>query len=262
MRILVLGIVLLAGSLLPLYAGLECDASFFVSLSALSALVIVEGILACSKGKRVEAKSEPTSNGATNAAKEIDELRRHAETVEGALERTKQSLAELAGKQREEQQALRTALEEAQARISAQQAQASLSEDAESGAVKLLSLLQEKGRLLDFLMDDIAPYSEQQVGAAARVVHQGCAGVIKQYFDITQVHSGKEGERVTLDKGYSPSQFRVIGRVVGEPPFKGVLLHRGWKTGKINLPRAVTPVTKDASTHGGIIIAPAEVELN
>jgi hypothetical protein len=39
---------------------------------------------------------------------------------------------------------------------------------AEAEVVAFVSLLQEKGRLVDFLMEDVAPYDDKQVGAAAR----------------------------------------------------------------------------------------------
>jgi hypothetical protein len=48
---------------------------------------------------------------------------------------------------------------------------------AETEIVSFLGLLQERGRLVDFLMEDITSYDDAQVGAAARVVHQGCKAV-------------------------------------------------------------------------------------
>ena len=42
---------------------------------------------------------------------------------------------------------------------------------ADAEIVHFLAMLQEKGRLVDFLMDDINAYNDAQVGAAARVVH-------------------------------------------------------------------------------------------
>jgi len=124
--------------------------------------------------------------------------------------------------------------------------------------VGFLSMLQVKGRFLDFLMDDITKYADAQVGAAARVVHQGCQGVVRDYFDIAPVcEDGHEGASMTLDRGYDAGRFRLLGRVAGEPPFKGRLLHRGWRTTSVRLPE----LTGDApSLHG--IIAPAEVELH
>src|SRR6478672_1510879 len=45
---------------------------------------------------------------------------------------------------------------------------------AEAEIVAFVGLLQDKGRLVDFLMEDVNSYDDTQVGAAARVVHQGC----------------------------------------------------------------------------------------
>ena len=63
------------------------------------------------------------------------------------------------------------------------------------GALVLLSQLQDKGRFVDFLMEDITAYNDAQVAAASRVVHQGCSAVIKEYLAISPVHEGKEGDR-------------------------------------------------------------------
>ena len=125
--------------------------------------------------------------------------------------------------------------------------------------INLLALMQEKGRLVDFLMDDIAPYSDEQVGAAARVVHQGCGAVLKEYFRIQPVTEAPEGERVVLDAGFNRQSFRLVGKVGGQPPYAGVLLHKGWKTAELRLPRINQPDTGQA--EGALVISPAEVEL-
>jgi len=120
-----------------------------------------------------------------------------------------------------------------------------------------LSLLQEKGRFIDFVMEDVTPFNDTQVAAASRVVHQGCAAVIREYFEISPVHGGKEGEKLTIDKDADRDHYRLVGKVTGAPPFHGVVLHRGWKTAKLSLPRYATPV--DPSTPN--IITPVEVEV-
>jgi hypothetical protein len=124
--------------------------------------------------------------------------------------------------------------------------------------VQFLGLLQEKGRFLDFVMDDIAGYSNEQVGAAARVVHQGCSKVVRDHFAIAPVHGGEEGSAVTLESGYNPHEYRAVGKLAGSPPFNGTLLHKGWKTTKVDLPRLIE---KQAASGGQLVIAPAEVEV-
>lgn len=121
-------------------------------------------------------------------------------------------------------------------------------------ALLLLSLLQKEGRFIDFMQEDVASYSDQEVGAAARVVHQGCGKVLDEYLHIAPVRSETEGAQVTLEPGFNPSEVRPTGQFVGEPPFTGALVHRGWKATDIQLP-------KIASSHDLRILAAAEVEL-
>src|SRR5947208_2990234 len=45
---------------------------------------------------------------------------------------------------------------------------------AEAEIVSFLATLQERGRLVDFLMEDITTYDDAQVGAVARDVPEGC----------------------------------------------------------------------------------------
>src|SRR5215469_14667592 len=55
---------------------------------------------------------------------------------------------------------------------------------ADAEIVSFLAMLQEKGRLVDFLMDNINPYNDAQVGTAARVVHAGGKRVLQEHFSI------------------------------------------------------------------------------
>ena len=125
---------------------------------------------------------------------------------------------------------------------------------AESEIVAFFALLQEKGRLVDFLMEDVAGYDDAEVGAAARVIHQGCRQVLQEYFKISPVSDAQEGTQVTVPAGYATDQYRVVGKLSGNPPFTGTLLHKGWKTEFVKLPRIVTSGRLPS-------IAPAEVEI-
>jgi hypothetical protein len=124
-------------------------------------------------------------------------------------------------------------------------------------AVMLLSLLQEKGRFVDFVMEDIVSYSNEQVGAAARVVHQGCREVILESFNPRPITDAKESSRVVLEKGFNADEYRLVGKVSGTPPYSGVLVHKGWKARQVKLPRVNNPA-EDPDTP---VILPAEVEL-
>jgi hypothetical protein len=125
---------------------------------------------------------------------------------------------------------------------------------APDSALLLLGLFQKEGRLVDFLKEDIQSYSDQEIGAAARVVHQGCRQVLNAHLKIAPVREEPEGSRVTLAPGFNASAIRPTGNVVGDPPFHGALVHRGWRVTEMDLPR----VTGGHDLH---IIAAAEVEL-
>lgn len=118
----------------------------------------------------------------------------------------------------------------------------------------LLGMLQREGRLIDFLQEDIAGYSDEQVGAASRVVHDGCRKVVKQYLNIEPVLAQSEGDSVDVPAGFDAARIRLTGNVAGNPPFKGSLKHHGWAARDVKLPvpsQAIDPK----------ILAPAEVEL-
>lgn len=121
-------------------------------------------------------------------------------------------------------------------------------------ALLLLSLLQKEGRFIDFLEEEVTGYTDQEVGAAARVVHAGCRRVLRQHLSIAPVREEAEGSPITLMKGFDPASVRPTGNVVGEPPFTGSLVHRGWRAVEVRLPQV-------ASSHDVHILAAAEVEL-
>jgi len=127
---------------------------------------------------------------------------------------------------------------------------------AEAEVVAFFALLQEKGRLVDFLMEELTSYDDAQVGTAARVVHQGCRQVLQEHFKITAVSEAAEGSQVTVPAGYFADEYRIVGKFSGEPPFTGTLIHKGWKTESVKLPRIVQTGDKRLP-----VIAPAEVEL-
>lgn len=118
----------------------------------------------------------------------------------------------------------------------------------------LLSLLQREGRLIDFLTEDLSLYEDAQIGAAVRGIHENCKKVIEKNLSPKPVLDSPEGESVTIEAGFDPGAVKLIGNVSGEPPFKGILRHRGWQSKREELP--TLSGTQDAG-----ILAPAEVEL-
>lgn len=124
----------------------------------------------------------------------------------------------------------------------------------EASALHLLAIFQRDGRLIDFLQEDISAYDDGEVGAAARLVHEGCSKVLEQYVPIEPLRADAEGASVVVDKGFDASTIRLIGNVAGEPPFTGILRFHGWRVAEVKLP--TLSVDQDLR-----VIAPAEVEL-
>lgn len=129
---------------------------------------------------------------------------------------------------------------------------------AEAEIVALLALLQEHGRLVDFTKEDIASASDQQLGAAARVVHSGCRKVLDEYFEIAPLRSEPEGGTVTLESGFDAPAHRLLGSVPQNPPYTGKVLHPGWIARSVKLPR----VTGTTDQRPWPVLAPAEIEIS
>lgn len=121
-------------------------------------------------------------------------------------------------------------------------------------ALQLLSLLQQEARFIDFLQEDLSGFSDADIGAVARVVHGGGLKVLNDYFFLSPVLDELEESRIDLPEGFDATEIRLTGNVVGQPPFSGTLIHRGWKVGSVKLPKL-------AEGHDPRILAPAEVEL-
>jgi hypothetical protein len=118
----------------------------------------------------------------------------------------------------------------------------------------LLSVLQREGRLLDFFGEDLSLYEDDQIGAAVRSVHEDCKAAMDKYISPVPVLDQEEGDEIEIEPGFDPNAVKLTGNVAGEPPFKGILRHRGWKAGKKEVPRLA-----DVLDSG--IIVPAEVEI-
>lgn len=122
--------------------------------------------------------------------------------------------------------------------------------------LRILSVLQRDGRLVDFLQEDIDGYGDAQIGAAVRDIHRGCRKALRDYLAIEPVLSGDEGLPVSLAADFDPATIRLTGNVGGKPPFRGVLKHHGWVVKSVQLP--ALPAARDSSS----VLAPAEVEVS
>ena len=124
-----------------------------------------------------------------------------------------------------------------------------------SGApLRMLALLQREGRLLDFLMEDISGAPDAQVGYGVREMHRKCQEAIKKALDLEPVLPNQEDETVEIKAGFDPSAIRLTGNVAGQPPFRGRLIHPGWRVKTMRV--AAPPEGVDE-----FVIAPAEVEM-
>ena len=126
--------------------------------------------------------------------------------------------------------------------------------DSADRAVQLLALVQRDGRLVDFLMEDLAAYPDAQIGVAARDVHGGCRAALTRYLTLEPVRDEEEGQAVTVDRSTDPASITVTGPIAGEPPYRGVLRHRGWQVTRTELP--------PLPASGRTIVAPAEVDVS
>lgn len=128
----------------------------------------------------------------------------------------------------------------------------------EAEIVAFLALLQEHARLVDFAKEDITAAPDAQLGAAARVVHSGCRKVLDEYFDISPLRNEAEGNSLTLEAGFDAPAHRLLGSVPPHAPYKGKLVHPGWITRSVKLPR----VTGTTDARPWPVLAPAEVEIS
>jgi hypothetical protein len=121
------------------------------------------------------------------------------------------------------------------------------------GALQMLSIIQRDSRLVDFLMEDIAAYSDDQIGAAVRELHDQCRDSIARYVTLSPVIDGVEGTYAKAP-GSDPNLVKFVGNVPAQPPAGGTLRHKGWRASKVDLP--ALSAKQDAT-----IIAPAEIEI-
>jgi Domain of unknown function (DUF2760) len=124
------------------------------------------------------------------------------------------------------------------------------------GALQIIQILQRDSRLIDFLMEDVAQYSDDQIGAAVRNIHDDCRASLTRHLTLRPLIDGVEGtfQKIDGSKTPDPNRIKLIGNVPasGKVP-GGTLRHRGWIATAVNLP----PLGKaDPAT-----VAPAEIEV-
>ena len=122
------------------------------------------------------------------------------------------------------------------------------------GALQLLGILQRDSRLIDFLMEDLSAYSDDQIGAGVRDLHDQCRQSLARYVHLAPVIDGVEGSPTPLASS-DPATVKLLGNVPASgKAASGILRHTGWKADKIDLPALASGVNTS-------VIAPAEVEI-
>ena len=221
--------------------------------------VIFDGVFAAKvsalgKGRELAPAEGDTKKLAAKPAKADDEDDADAEAKIEARVKAKVDAEVKAATAKIEAEAKAKAEADAKARA---EAEAKAKADAKpdfSAALSLLSLLQREGRLVDFLTEDIAGAADADIGAAARVVHDGCMKALKEHLELEPIRPEEEGTKVTLQEGFDAKAVKLTGNVAGKAPYTGSLRHRGWRAKKISLPIAV-------EGHDAAILAQAELEL-
>ena len=125
----------------------------------------------------------------------------------------------------------------------------------QNASLQTLVVLQRKGRLIDFLQENLSEYDDAQIGAAVRSIHSGCKETLSKYIDLKPIFKDEEGKEVTVDQGFDSRAIQLTGNVKGDPPFKGVLRHRGWRAVKVQIPQLTS------QEEGNNVLAPAEIEI-
>ncbi len=121
------------------------------------------------------------------------------------------------------------------------------------GALQILGILQRDSRLIDFLMEDIGGYADDQIGAAVRELHDQCRDAVGRYVTLQPVIDGVEGTYANAPSA-DPNLVKFVGNVPAKPPKGGTLRHKGWRASKVDLPAV-------AGKQDPTIIAPAEIEI-
>ncbi len=217
-------------------------------LGAVALYLVGVGILSMVKGP---TKGPALASGRDQELQtKLDEATRRV----GTLEQENGALSQKVREHSEQVTDLQQALAEANKRLSAKPAPLAGGRGI-AETIHFVSILQQRGRFIDFIMQDIAPFSNEEVGAVARFVHQGCRAVMAEHFSIEPLVTDEEGSELRYE--VEPRGERV--RFQGAPtsfPLKGVVLHRGWQTTRAALP----VVTVDLQPP--YILAPTEVEVS
>jgi hypothetical protein len=120
--------------------------------------------------------------------------------------------------------------------------------------LRLLRLFQRDAKMVDFLMQDISGASDTDIAVFVRDMHPKAQKVLKDHLTIEPVLLQPEGETVEIPRGFDPSAVQLLGNLTGQPPYRGMLKHPGWRARDFSLPAPAEGLDE-------FVLAPAEVDL-
>ncbi|MBP5470398.1 MAG: DUF2760 domain-containing protein [Candidatus Riflebacteria bacterium] len=200
---------------------------------------------------KLKSEAEAVSNKAENLEKDNKGIRREVDKLNSKLKASDSEKDELKSKIIE----LTKQIEAQEEEIKAAAANVKGGKEAiPPAAYQILYLLQKEGRLIDLLNEDISGIEDEDLGGAVRPVLEGCAKLLKDRLVVEPVLKEEEGSVVTVDEA-DPETIKLSGTVPESGPYKGELIHHGWRLKECNLPELV-------DGWKGNVIAPAEIEIN
>ena len=200
---------------------------------------------------KLKAEADAISSKAENLEKDNKGIRREVDKLNSKLKASDSEKDELKSKIIE----LNKQIEEQKETIKAAEANAKGGKEAiPPAAYQILYLLQKEGRLIDLLNEDISGIEDEDLGGAVRPVLEGCAKLLKDRLVVEPVLKEEEGSVVTVDEA-DPETIKLSGSVPESGPYKGELIHHGWRLKECNLPELV-------DGWKGNVIAPAEIEIS
>ena len=200
---------------------------------------------------KLKSEAEAVTNKAENLEKDNKGIRREVEKLNSKLKASDSEKDELKAKIIELTKQIEAQTEELKA------AAANVKGGKEAippAAYQILYLLQKEGRLIDLLNEDISGIEDEDLGGAVRPVLEGCAKLLKDRLVVEPVLKEEEGSVVTVDEA-DPESIKLSGSVPESGPYKGELIHHGWRLKECNLPELV-------DGWKGNVIAPAEIEIS
>ena len=119
-----------------------------------------------------------------------------------------------------------------------------------SDALTLLATLQREAKLIDFVMEPLDNVDDAQVGAVVRNLLSDCRKCLQRIFQLVPISDAEEGSTVAVDATAPPSRQRIVG---ASSISEGVLVHPGWKSEKLDLPKW------SGNTEEANFLAPVEI---